>query len=127
MAEGEGCKITLQEKVAIVRLYSVSESNARQTRRLIYQNGVKEQKWSECGMEKAPIPSVSTIHRINKMFDETGCVSKSMLQGRKRKRTVTTAENMHLVAEEIFRSPNIPKSHRRLSNALKYLCKILKI
>ena len=87
IAEGEGCKITLREKVEIVRLYSLNEKNMRQNRWLIYQNRVKEQKSSECGMEKVP---------INKMFDEMGCVSKSMLQGRTRKRTVKTAANIFL-------------------------------
>ena len=78
MAEGEGCDITLEEKIEIVRLYSTCESNARETRRLLYQKGVKEKKRSKCGIEKAPIPSVSTIHMINKTFNETGCVSKTL-------------------------------------------------
>ena len=55
---------------------------------------------------------------VNKTFDETGCVSKTLEQGHQRKRTVTTAENVLLVAEEIFRSPDIPKSHRRLFDTL---------
>ena len=120
MAEGVdwGCNLTLEEKVQIVRLYSISQNNAWQTRKLIYQQGVKEKKWNEVGIEKAPVPSVSTIHRVNKTFDETGCVSKALVQGSKRKRTVTTAENMQLVAEGIFRNPDIPRSHRCLSDTL---------
>ena len=50
------------------------------------------------------------------MFDETGCVSKTLVQGLQRKSHM--AENMQLVAEEILRSPNIPKSYRRLSDTL---------
>ena len=75
MAEGVGCNLTLEEKVEIVRLYAISQNNARQTRKLIDQKGVKEKKWNEVGVEKAPIPSVSPIHRVNKTFDETSCVS----------------------------------------------------
>ena len=62
--------------------------------------------------------SVSTIHRVDKTFNETGCLSGTLAQDRKRKRTFVTAENMQLVTEEIFRSPDIPKSHRRLSDTL---------
>ena len=118
MAEGEGCDLSLEGKVEIVRMYSACNQNAREVRRLLYQKGVKEGKWSKCGIDKAPLPAVFTIHRINKTFNQTGCVSKMLTRGRKRKKTVTTAENMQLVAEEVFRSPDIPKSISRLADSL---------
>ena len=77
MAEG-GCNITLEEKVEIVQLHSISQNNTRQTRKLIYQKGVKEKKWNEVGIEKASIQSVST--RVNQTFAETGRVSKTLVQ-----------------------------------------------
>ena len=58
---------------------------------------------------KKLIPSVSTIHRVNKTFDDTGCVPKNV--GTRLQEKKTTAENMQIVAEEIFRSPDIPKRH----------------
>ena len=80
MAERVDCNLALEEKLEMVWLYSISQNNARQSRKLIYQKGVKEKKWNEVGVEKAPIPSVSTIHRVNKMFDESGCVSKMLVR-----------------------------------------------
>lgn len=112
-------QLTVEERVKIVRIYSVQGGCATATRRILYQEGVEAGKWQEVGVDRAAIPSRQTIEYINKTFDETGCVSKRMLKSTGRERTVTTADNLRRVREEVLRSPDVSKSHRRLSATLK--------
>ena len=101
-AEGVGCKLTLEEKIEFGYIQSVN--NARQTRKLIYQKGLKEKKWNEVGVEKLLFLLFPSFTGLTKRLS----VSKTLVQDCKRKRTVTTAENMQLVAEEISRYSEEP-------------------
>ena len=65
-------QFTISEKVRIVRLYSVNQS-ASMTRKELYQEGVTVGKWDNLGLERAPIPSRTTILHVNQVFDETMC------------------------------------------------------
>ena len=98
-------KPSIEEKIQIVRLYSANSGNVREVRRKLYQRGVAEGKWSKVGIEKAPTPSHTAIDKINKTFDETGCVDRSLLKVHNRVKTVVTQENMERVADEVLRSP----------------------
>ena len=107
----------MAEKVKIVRLYSKTES-MRETRLALYQEGISAGKWGKVGVERSGVPSVMAISRVNKLFDETGCVEKRQHKSFVRRKTVTTAENLALVREEVLKSPDVSKSHRRLSATL---------
>ena len=85
---------------------------------MMYRDGVAGGKWDKIGVDHAPIPSRQTIENINKLYDDTGCVEKHMLKSLKRQKMVSTAENLQRVREEDLKSPNVSKSHRRLSATL---------
>ena len=110
-------QLSLAEKVQIVRLYSKFGS-LNDTRHALYQEGVLAGKWGKVGVERSPVPDRSTISRINKLFDETGSVQKRNLKICTRKSTISTAENLALVREEVLKSPDVSKSHRHLSSTL---------
>ena len=110
-------QLTLSEKVRMVRLYSVHNS-LQETRLALYQEGVNSGKWGKVGIERSGVPERSTIFRINKLFDETGSVEKRNLKSCTRRKTVTTAENLAMVRNEVLKSPDVSKSHRRLSATL---------
>ena len=113
-------QLTINEKTRIVRLYSVNGESSTRTREMMYRDGVAAGKWDKIGVDRAPIPSRQTIENINKLFDDTGCVEKHMLKSLKRQKEkgVSTAENLQRVREEVLKSPNVSKSHRRLSATL---------
>ena len=113
-------RLTLDVKIRIVRLYSKSDENASEVRRKLYQLGIDEGRWGKVGLEKADIPSINTIKSINEHFNKTGRVDQVLSQGgnQKRKKRVVTPENIERVEDELFRSPETPKSHRRISYTL---------
>ena len=111
-------QLTINEKTRIVRLYSVNGESSTRTRKMMYRDGVAAGKWDKIGVDRSPIPSKQTIENINKLFDDTGCVEKHMLKSLKRQKRVSTAENLQRVREEVLKSPNVSKSHRRLSATL---------
>ena len=110
-------RLSMQEKVKIVRLYSKHQS-IRETRHALYQEAVDSGRWGKVGIERSGVPSTTTIHNINQLFDETGCVEKRKHKSFSRNKSVTTAENLALVREEVLKSPDVSKSHRRLSATL---------
>ena len=111
-------RLTIDEKVHIVKLYYGNGENAEATRKLLYQEGVASGKWDKIGVDRAPIPSKQSIITITETFTETGSVDKHILKSYKRHRTVTTADNIQRVKEEVLKSPDVSKSHRRLSATL---------
>ena len=113
------CTLTTADKVRIVRLYSINGEFARATRRVVYQAGVGAGKWKKVGLERAPVTTHQTMIYINKMFEETGCVEERILKTFQSKRTITTAENLQHVYNEVLKSPDVSKSHRRLSATLR--------
>ena len=110
-------RLSMQEKVKIVRLYSKHQS-IRETQHALYQEGVNSRKWGKVGIKRSGVPSTTTIHNINQLFDDTGCVKKTKHKSFSRKKTITSAENLALVREEVLKSPDVSKSHRRLSATL---------
>ena len=110
-------RLSMQEKVKIVRLYSKHQS-IRETQHALYQEGVNSGRWGKVGIERSGVPSTTTIHNINQLFDDTGCVEKRKHKSFSRKKTITSAENLALVREEVLKSPDVSKSHRRLSATL---------
>ena len=110
--------LSVEAKVEIVKHFYANKENAGLTRTTLYQAGVSQGKWDKIGVERAPIPSAKAIIRIAGTFSETGCVDKNLLKSYKRQRTITTAENIKRVREEVLKSPDVSKSHRRLSAIL---------
>ena len=111
--------LTIDEKVKMVCLYSINGENAEMTRKQLYQEVIAAGRWDKVGVDRAPLPPRTTIININRVFNETGCVDKTILKSfSKRTKRVTTAENLQQVKEEVLRSPNVSKSHRRLSATL---------
>ena len=109
--------LSMQEKVKIVRLYS-KHLSIRETRHALYQEGVDSGRWGKVGIEWSGVPSTTTIHNINQLFDETGCVEKRKHKSFSRNKSVKTAENLAMVREEMLKSPDVSKSHRILPAAL---------
>ena len=112
-----GTQLTLSEKVRIVRLYSLYGTYPS-IQRVLYQESVLEGKWGKIGVDRADVSSRKAIEKVNKLFDATGSVEKRNLKSFTRKRTITTAENLAMVREEVLKSPDVSKSHRRLSATL---------
>ena len=53
--------LSISEKVEIVRLYSIYDGNAAQTRRMLYLKGLDEGKWKKIGVNRANIPCIQTL------------------------------------------------------------------
>ena len=92
----------ISEKVQIVRIFSTNGGCASTTRLTLYQQGVSSGKWGKIGLERAPVPSRQAIIKINKTFDETGGVYKTLLKSStKRIKTIIIGENLQRVKEEV--------------------------
>ena len=63
--------LNIWEKVEIVRLYSICDGNAAQTRRMLYRKGLNEGKWKKIGVNRANIPCIQTVLDINKTLELT--------------------------------------------------------
>ena len=72
-------RLTVADKVKIVRLYSVNRSY-QETRLSLYREGIEAGKWGKVGVDRSGVPSNRTVYDINKLFDETGCVEKRNLK-----------------------------------------------
>ena len=119
MAKATSNSLTVNEKIKIVRVFSANGGNSEATRKQLYHEGIRDGKWGKVGLERADLPSRGTIIRINDTFDETGCVDRTLLKSTlKRKKQVKTVENLQKVKDEVLKSPDISKSHRRLSAIL---------
>ena len=82
--------------------FSASGGCASTTRLTLYQEGVSSGKWGKIGLERAPVLCRQAMIKINKTFDETGCVDKTLLKSStKRIETVTIGENLQRVKEEV--------------------------
>ena len=110
--------LSISEKVEIVRLYSICDGNAAQTRRMLYRKGLDEGKWKTIGVNRANIPCIQTILDMNKTFNETSCIDKNLLKEGKHKRPTKTLENIQRVREEMCRRPEVSKSCRHVSATL---------
>lgn len=111
----------VSKKVKIVRLYSKTE-NAQEVRRILFEEQIDAGiiKRGHTKIDEANIPTNTTILRINRQFDEAGTVIDQRVTSQKhtRPKRVTTVENIAKVREEVMRSPDVSKSHRRLSDIL---------
>ena len=67
--------LTIDEKVKIVRLYSINGENAEMTRKQLYQEGIAAGRWDKVGVDRAPLPPRTTIININRVFNETGSLA----------------------------------------------------
>lgn len=95
-------RLSLEEKVDCVRLYSATNNYSEVKRRMAAKFGT-------------PGPSLITIKNVNKKFDETGSVEESK---RSRPKTVVTDANKVRLQNELASSQEKDKSQRRLSARL---------
>ena len=73
-------RLTLDVKTKIVRFYSKSEENASEVQRKLYHLAIDESRWGKVGLEKADIPSITTIKNINEHFNKTCRVDQLLSQ-----------------------------------------------
>ena len=70
----------IEEKVEIIRLFSIS-LNAHEVRRQLYQKKLENGMFlsgTKPSIDKAGLPSVQAIIGLNKQFDETGSVLQNL-------------------------------------------------
>ena len=103
--------LTIAEQVRVARLYSINGENSEMTRKQLYQEGVSKGRWGKFGVDRSPVPSQRAITDINAVFNETGCVEKTLLKSYSKRKKRITAENLQRVREEVLKSPDIWKSH----------------
>ena len=114
----------LSDKIFIVKAMSVPGTSLDNVREQLYQRGVDSGKWERNragtkGLDMVNIPRRNTIRHIFKVFNETGCVDVRLLKDRQRTKTVRTEENIQRVKDELTRSPDVSKSHRKIASRLK--------